>query len=52
MSNKKTQKAKNQAMKANSDNSLNSKTGYKDTGNTAEVQFEARALRNGDNGSH
>lgn len=33
-------------------NSLNSVTGYKDTGNDAQVHAKARAMRNNDNGSH
>jgi hypothetical protein len=33
-------------------NSLNSKTGYKDTGNDAQVHAKARAIRQSDNGSH
>lgn len=33
-------------------NSLNSKTGYKDTGNDAQVHAKARAVRQSDNGSH
>ncbi|NLZ48172.1 MAG: hypothetical protein GX895_05180 [Clostridiales bacterium] len=32
--------------------SLNSRTGYKDTGNDAQVHAKARAIRNNDNGSH
>ncbi|NLM36254.1 MAG: hypothetical protein GX206_12515 [Clostridiales bacterium] len=32
--------------------SLNSKTGYKDTGNEAQVHAKARAIRNNDNGAH
>lgn len=32
--------------------SLNSETGYKDTGNDAQVHAKARAIRNNDNGSH
>lgn len=46
------QSAKNQAMMDNSFNSLNSETGYQETGNDAQVQAKARALRNKDNGSH
>jgi hypothetical protein len=47
-----SEKAKNQSMKQHSDNSLNSDTGYKDTGNPAQVHGKARAIRNNDNGSH
>jgi hypothetical protein len=32
--------------------SLNSETGYKDTGNYAQVHAKARAIRNNENGSH
>lgn len=32
--------------------SLNSSTGYKDTGNDAQVHGKARAVRNNENGSH
>ncbi|WP_163215904.1 hypothetical protein [Clostridium thermarum] len=32
--------------------SLNSTTGYKDTGNDAQVHAKARAIRNNENGSH
>jgi hypothetical protein len=52
MGNKKTIDSKMQSMADNSNNSLNSKTGYKDTGNTAQTQAKARAIRNNDNGSH
>lgn len=46
------QNAKNQSMIDESFSSLNSNTGYQDTGNDAQVQAKARALRNNDNGSH
>lgn len=32
--------------------SLNSSTGYKDTGNDAQIHGKARAVRNNENGSH
>jgi hypothetical protein len=32
--------------------SLDSETGYKDTGNDAQVHGKARAVRNNENGSH
>ena len=46
------QSAKNQSMMDKSFNSLNSETGYQNTGNDAQVQAKLRALRNNDNGSH
>lgn len=46
------QSAKNQSIEDKSFNSLNSETGYQETGNDAQVQAKARALRNKDNGSH
>lgn len=46
------QAAKNQSMMDRSLDSLNSVTGYQDTGNYAQVQAKARALNNKDNGSH
>jgi hypothetical protein len=46
------QTTKNQSMMDNSFNSLNSETGYEDTGNDAQIQAKARAFRNKDNGSH
>jgi hypothetical protein len=42
MSKKETIKTKNQAMEASTNNSLNSTTGYQDTGNDAQVQAGAR----------
>jgi hypothetical protein len=48
----KDEKAKNQSMKKHNDNSLDSHTGYKDTGNDAQVHGKARAIRNNENGSH
>lgn len=44
--------AKNQSITDMSFNSLNSETGYKNTGNEAQVHGKARAVRNKDNGSH
>jgi hypothetical protein len=41
-----------QSMIDNSNNSLDSRTGYKDTGNPAQVHGKARAVRNNENGSH
>lgn len=45
------QNAKNQSMIDNTFNSMNSNTGYQDTGNDAQVHAKARALRNRDNGT-
>lgn len=44
--------AKTQSMIDKNFNSLNSKTGYKDTGNDAQVHGKARAVRESENGSH
>lgn len=44
--------AKNQSMTHKSFNSLNSKSGYQDTGDDAQVHAKARAIRQSDNGSH
>lgn len=53
MENKKNRIDKKSSILAAKDfESLNSKTGYKDTGNDAQVQAKARAIRNNDNGSH
>ena len=46
------EKSKYETAMKHSDDSRNSVTGYLDTGNDAEVQAKARALRNNDNGSH
>lgn len=46
------EEAKNQAMMDNNFQSLNSNTGYKDTGNDAQVHAKARAVRQSENGSH
>jgi hypothetical protein len=43
---------KNQSMLDKNFNSLNSETGYKDTGNDAQVHGKARAVRQSENGSH
>lgn len=45
-------KAKNESMLDKNENSLDSRTGYKDTGNPAQVHGKARAVRNNENGSH
>ncbi|OFI06998.1 hypothetical protein CLOACE_05840 [Clostridium acetireducens DSM 10703] len=52
MSKKKNIKGKNKSMKQHSFNSMNSKTGYLDTGNDAQVHAKARAMRNNDNESY
>jgi hypothetical protein len=52
MAKPKREASKNQSMKKHDDNSLNSETGYKDTGNPAQVHAKARAIRNNENGSH
>ena len=52
MGKKKSQIQKIQSMKDNSKDSLNSTTGYQDTGNDAQVQARARAIRTNDNGAH
>lgn len=44
-------KGKNQSMADKSNESLNSVTGYMETGNDAQVQAKARALRNNNNRS-
>jgi hypothetical protein len=44
--------AKNQSMSDKDFNSLNSHTGYKDTGNEAQVHAKARSVRQSENGSH
>jgi hypothetical protein len=44
--------AKNQSMKAKNFNSMNSNSGYQDTGNDSQVHAKARAVRQSDNGSH
>jgi hypothetical protein len=44
--------SKTQSMIDNSNNSLDSRTGYKDTGNPAQVHAKARVVRNNGNGSH
>lgn len=44
--------AKNQSMLDKDLNSLTSETGYKDTGNDAQVHGKARAVRQSENGSH
>jgi hypothetical protein len=46
------QDAKNQSMLANHLNSMNSETGYQDTGCDAQVHGKARAVRQSENGSH
>ncbi|MCM8711483.1 hypothetical protein M2651_10665 [Clostridium sp. SYSU_GA19001] len=46
------EEAKLQSRQDKDFNSLNSKTGYKDTGNEAQVHAKARAMRQSDNGSH
>jgi len=46
------EQAKNQSMMDKTFNSLNSETGYKDTGNDAQVHAKARAVRQSENGSH
>lgn len=46
------EEAKKQSMMDKSFNSLNSDTGYKDTGNDAQVHAKARAVRQSENGSH
>jgi len=46
------EEAKNQSMLDKNFNSLNSNTGYKDTGNDAQVHAKARAVRQSENGSH
>ena len=43
---------KSKAFEAKDFESLNSETGYKDTGNDAQVHGKARAIRNNENGSH
>lgn len=44
--------SKNQSMIDKNFNSMNSPTGYKDTGNDAQVHAKARAVRQSENGSH
>lgn len=44
--------AKNKSMMQKSENSLNSKNGYQNTGNDAQVHAKAYAMRQSDNGSH
>jgi hypothetical protein len=44
--------AKNQSMKAKDFNSLNSHSGFQDTGNDSQVHAKARAVRQSENGSH
>lgn len=46
------QDAKNQSMIDESFDSLNSETGYEETGNDAQVHAKLRAANNKDNGSH
>lgn len=46
------QEAKNQSIMDKSFNSLNSETGYQNTGNDAQVHAKERALNRNDNGSH
>lgn len=46
------EEAKKQSMLANHLNSMNSKTGYQDTGDDAQVHAKARAVRQSENGSH
>lgn len=46
------EKRKLQGMKDHSENSRNATNGYMETGNDAEVQAKARAIRTNDNGSH
>lgn len=46
------QDAKNTSMLANQHTSMNSKTGYQDTGCDAQVHAKARAIRQSENGSH
>jgi hypothetical protein len=48
----KIEDAKTQSMLDKDFNSLNSHTGYKDTGNDAQVHAKARAVRQSENGSH
>lgn len=43
--------AKNQSMSDKSNESRNSVTGYMETGNDAQIQAKARALRNNNNRS-
>lgn len=47
-----TEDAKNKSMMHKSLNSLNSKNGYQNTGNDAQVHAKAYAMRQSDNGSH
>lgn len=47
-----SQKEKNISMLAHSKDSRDSKTGYMDTGNPAQVPAKARVMRNNDNHSH
>lgn len=47
-----TEEAKNKSMAQKSFNSLNSKNGYQNTGNDAQVHAKAYAMRQSDNGSH
>jgi hypothetical protein len=47
-----TEEAKNKSMAQKSLNSLNSKNGYQNTGNDAQVHAKAYAMRQSDNGSH
>ncbi|MBC2581020.1 hypothetical protein [Clostridium sp. DJ247] len=44
--------SKLQSANDHNENSLDSRTGYMDTGNTAAPHAKARAIRNEDNGSH
>lgn len=47
-----TESSKIQSMMDHDENSLDSTTGYKDTGNDATVHKKARMMRNNDNSSH
>lgn len=46
------EEAKNESALTKDFNSMNSHTGYKDTGNDAQVHGKARAVRQSENGSH
>lgn len=47
-----TMDKKSSIMAVKNESSLDSRTGYKDTGNDAQVHGKARAIRNNENGSH
>lgn len=46
------EESKLQSSNDHNENSLNSRTGYKDTGNDTAPHAKARVIRNEDNGSH